>query len=1156
MAKEITDLSELSKAPYLDRYNPKDARTRLLFNADRPLQQSELLEMQSMQVNALESVAESIFSSGDIQTGMGYILNGKTLTIDDGKVYIGGTVRNFNKQSIEITGTGTEYIGVKLKREIITSEDDPSLLDQTSGVPSHFSAGADRLKETVTLAVNDQEASEIYRFVDGELYISPDIPEFNKINKVLAERTYDESGSYRVNGFDMYTEVHPTDPNNKIQLVIDSGRAYVLGFKVDKPVTTRIDIDKSRDTQKLENEGYYYKNETRKSKLGNAPVKSVDRVVAQVEVAKELVSRGVVGGGTDYLKNTAVTKVARVWTEGSGAHEYKQGEDFQVVNGQGISWAPTGLEPPAGGTYFVQYVYNKTMIEKTDYKIVIEGEGDDRQWYIDFNDMTGSKPVDESLVNVDYTYYLARKDLVVLDHNGNFTLHKGQPDALRLVEAPNHVDPLTLQMGTIVIYPDSSTAEARQWTITRLTMEELQKLSVRVENIEYNEAVNYLDNGAMEGENPVYLRGVFSDGFISLDKYDTSHPDATVAFDFDTAEITLPYKEINKNVPSILKGSSEAHVWGRLVTAPFSEEVGIRQPFATETMNVNPYNTFNKQGVLTLDPSADNWIEEERITITKEETSTMTVKQWWRHGGASWTNDEMNMVSNVTLDDGQQWGGRSGKEDQRKRGLSGTTLTSGGQQTKESMVEFMRQIDITIYADNLEPNTNNLKVYFDGLVVPVTPVSGWRKGSQAGTGMANADGTFKGVFKIPAGVRCGTREVTIRNDTNLASTAFTAQGTMKTTEDIIIRTHVTINLVDPLAQSFSFNTNRIVSSFDVYFGSKDTANNIICQVRGISEGGQPNKTIYAERVLKPADIKVSADASVATKISFDDPLMCKAGQEYCLVFLTDSDKYTMWIATMGHNRIDDPTQQVASNPYLEGVLFSSSNASAWSIHQTSDLKFTVYTAKFNENAVLEFDVMNNIKVDRLVLMSTYLTPANTGCLWEMKIVLDNEPTNTNINDKPWIPIANYVDMDVNQIARSVKLRATFKSNIYISPMLSLDDIMFAGFLTALKGSYVARTIDLTEAPYNTVKVSYEQFLPAGCTATAKYSTDEGKTWKEFTAKPETSQRNQNFTRVVYNEKIATGTETFKTFKVRIDLNSAQSFLRPRIRRLMSTMKNV
>lgn len=85
------------------------------------------------------------------------------------------------------------------------------MLDQTSGVPSHFSEGADRLEETVVLGVNDDEASNIYRFENGQLYINPDTPEMDKINKVLAERTFDESGSYRVRGFDMYTEAHPTD---------------------------------------------------------------------------------------------------------------------------------------------------------------------------------------------------------------------------------------------------------------------------------------------------------------------------------------------------------------------------------------------------------------------------------------------------------------------------------------------------------------------------------------------------------------------------------------------------------------------------------------------------------------------------------------------------------------------------------------------------------------------------------------------------------------------------------------------------------------------------------------------------------------------------------------------------------------------------------
>lgn len=1151
MAKLITD-DDLKKEPYLDRFDPNKNRTRVLFKPDKPLLQSELVELQSMQDYALANVAEAIFSDGDIQTGMEFILQDTTLTIKKGKVFLGGKMRNFNEQNIKITGKGTEHIGVKLVKKVITADDDKTLLDQTSGVPSHFSEGADRLEETVVLSLNDNEAANIYHFENGKLYINPDTPEMDKINKVLAERTFDESGSYRVYGFDMYTEAHPTDPNNKIQLVIDSGRAYVLGFKVDKPTTTRIDIDKSREIETINNEGFYYSNSTRINKLGNSPVSTVDRVTAQVEVSKEQVSRGVTGGGNDQLKNTSVIKVSRVWTEGSGATEYKQGEDYQLINGQAISWAPNGQEPPAGGTYFVQYVYNKTMVENTDYKVTVKGEGDNREWYIDFNDTTGSKPVDQTLVNVDYKYYLARKDLVVLDHNGNFTVHKGQSNSMLLVDAPNNVDPLTLNIGTVLVYPDSSTAEAKQWTVTRLTMEELQKLSIRVDNMEYNQAVFYLDQPAMAGENPVYLRGVFSDAFISLDKYDTSHPDATVAFDFDTAEITLPYAEVNKKVPSIIAGSSEAHVWGRLVTAPFTEEIGISQPFATEAMNVNPYNAFNKQGVLTLNPSADNWIEEERITVTKEDTKAMTVRQWWRHGGASWTNDEMSMVSNVTLDNGMSWNNL--KDDLRKTGLTGSTLTSGGQQTKESMIEFMRQIDVAISADNLSPNANNLVVTFDGLVVPVTPSSGYRKGSQEGTGMANADGTFKGVFKIPAGVRCGTREVTIKNESNTASTTFTAQGTMKKTEDIIIKTHVTINLVDPLAQSFSFSTNRVVTSFDVFFASKDSSTNIICQVRGITEGGQPNKTVYAERVLKPDQINVSDDGSLATKIAFDDPLMCKAGQEYCLVFITDSDKYTMWIATMGQPRIDDPTQSVNTNPYLEGVLYSSSNASAWSIHQSSDLKFTVYTAKFNETATLEFDVMKNIKVDRLVLMSTYLTPANTGCQWDMKIVLDNESASTTVDDKPWLPIANYVDLDVNQIAREVKLKATFKANQYMSPMLSLDDIVFAGFLTALKGSYVSRTIDLTEAPFNTLKMSYEQFTPAGSTVVAKYSVDGGTTWKTFTSTPTTTKRTQDFTRVDYVEKI-NESGTFKSIKFRLDLQTSNSFARSRVRRLMCNMTN-
>lgn len=1141
---------DTSGTPYLDRFKPEKNRTMVLFNPDRPLQQSELIETQSIFSYYLGSMGNSIFSDGNLQSGMDFRLVGKQLTVKDGLVYLEGKVRRFEEQTVTITGTGKENVGVKLVSKVITHLDDPTLLDQTAGVVSAFSPGADRLQETVVLTVDDPNAATVYLFENGQLFINTENPEMDKINSILAERTYDESGSYRVSGFNMWTEPHPTDPNNKIQAVIDTGRAYVLGYKVDKPTPTRLALDKAKEIQAISNEGFYYKNADRKGKLGNAPVSAVNRVTAQVRVTKEQVSRGVTGGGTDSLANTSVTKVERVWTEGAGAKEYVQATDYQLVNAQAISWAPAGAEPPAGGTYFVTYVYNKTLILGTDYKVTVEGEGDNREWYIDFNGLSGNKPVDESLVNVDYDFYLARKDLIVLDRNGNMMVHKGQPNLLRNVEAPNHIDPLTLQIGTVLVYPDSDTTNCQAFTITRLSMEDLQKLKIRVDNIEYNEAVNALDNPAMAGENPIFLRGVFSDGFISLDKYDVSHPDSRIAFSFEDAEITLPYAEVNKVVPQILENASEAKVWGRLVSAPFTEEKTISQPFATETMNVNPYNMFNKQGILNLNPSADNWIEEDRITITQEETYTYTAHRWWLHGGTYNSDLDRWYSQNTKWDDAVEKHNTAQGES-----MTGQTLSAGGTQTVESMIEYMRQINIEFTAENLHPNANDLTLTFDGVQVAITPASGYRKGSVSGSIMANADGTAKGTFGIPAGVRCGVREVTLRNLENTASNSFTAQGRKKTVQDIIIKTRVTAILIDPLAQSFQFETNKVISSFGLYFASKSNTDNVIVQVRGMSDGGQPNKTIYAETVLKPAQVKVSADSSAETKVTFDDPIMCTAGQEYCIVIITDSDQYEMWIATRSKPRIDKPNEKVNGNPYLVGVLYSSSNASAWTAHQDSDLKFNVYTAKFHETAILEFDTMKNVKVDRIVLMSTYLTPQNTGCKWDMKIVMENEPANVTVAMKEWQPISNYVDLDVQQLAREVKLRATFKANQYISPLLSLDDIMFAGFLTALKGSYVSRTIDLTDAPYNTIKVSIETFTPANTTVTPQFSTDEGKTWQAFVSPPKATTANENFTKLEYNEKIKTGTGTAKTFKVRLDMKTQNSFLRPRARRLMCLMKN-
>ncbi|AHY25651.1 hypothetical protein 812_123 [Staphylococcus phage 812] len=530
------------------------------------------------------------------------------------------------------------------------------------------------------------------------------------------------------------------------------------------------------------------------------------------------------------------------------------------------------------------------------------------------------------------------------------------------------------------------------------------------------------------------------------------------------------------------------------------------------------------------------------------------MKRFWRHNESYYGETEHYLYSNLQLDAGQKWKGETYAYD-REHGRTGTLLESGGQRTLEEMIEFIRIRDVSFEVKGLNPNDNNLYLLFDGVRCAITPATGYRKGSEDGTIMTDAKGTAKGKFTIPAGIRCGNREVTLKNANSTSATTYTAQGRKKTSQDIIIRTRVTVNLVDPLAQSFQYDENRTISSLGLYFASKgDKQSNVVIQIRGMGDQGYPNKTIYAETVMNADDIKVSNNASAETRVYFDDPMMAEGGKEYAIVIITENSDYTMWVGTRTKPKIDKPNEVISGNPYLQGVLFSSSNASTWTPHQNSDLKFGIYTSKFNETATIEFEPIKDVSADRIVLMSTYLTPERTGCTWEMKLILDDMASSTTFDQLKWEPIGNYQDLDVLGLARQVKLRATFESNRYISPLMSSSDLTFTTFLTELTGSYVGRAIDMTEAPYNTVRFSYEAFLPKGTKVVPKYSADDGKTWKTFTKSPTTTRANNEFTRYVIDEKVkSSGTNT--KLQVRLDLSTENSFLRPRVRRLMVTTRD-
>lgn len=167
-----------------------------------------------------------------------------------------------------------------------------------------------------------------------------------------------------------------------------------------------------------------------------------------------------------------------------------------------------------------------------------------------------------------------------------------------------------------------------------------------------------------------------------------------------------------------------------------------------------------------------------------------------------------------------------------------------------------------------------------------------------------------------------------------------------------------MRVVDPLAQSFYVEepTGIFVTSIDLFFFSKDETLPITVQLRPM-ELGLPTSKLYpfSEVVIDPKDIEISNDATVPHRVTFESPVYLRGDSFHCVVILSNSDKYNVWVSKLGE--IDITTQSgseskqvlVAKQPLLGG-LFKSQNASTWNEAPYEDLKFTLYRANFTETS--------------------------------------------------------------------------------------------------------------------------------------------------------------------------------------------------------------
>lgn len=1229
-------MADFSKEPYYDDFDSKKNYTKVLAVPGRVEQAREFTQAQTITQDMIAQLGNSLYTNGTVIEGCNLHINeDNQAVISPGKIFLEGLVRNVNETTVKITGVGNEFVGAKIKQEVITEVDDPSLYDPCTNYENYGQAGAHRLRESVVFSrIAEGEIGDyipIWTLSNGELSSdevvgnSAENAQERQLQETLARRTYDENGSYKVRGLNLIDRREADDEH--IYISVSEGKAYVRGFEVTKSTATRLALDIANTTREIANEAKVYVDRIT-YKLANQPGSQILRANCKIQY-KATMTRGNISGGQDYITNPNEGSVDSIVKVEQGGIIYNEGEDFQL-SGSAIDWSLPSKEPQTGSQYTVTYIYNQVMgtddfslthnnyynlttttvlkrdkkangreseqdnlddfiplkenqelikvnkvykrgedmspkEETTDYAVTLGKNGtakihwvdvnkmedqsdyvvemvvyvqevDPDNFYIEMSESVSQKPVLNSRMVFDYEFYLSRKDLITVDKAGQFTIYKGVPNIARLVESPINQDEDQLIVGTVLIYANSANVVLNTYDSTRLSQNQLFNLRKRVANLEYNMAMSDLDKEAMEGENATQLKGIFTDGFIGLTKADVTHSEFACTFDLDMQEVSLPTQEYIYQASPGTNGTNISKM-GSVYMAPFEHALAVSQPYATESVLVNPYAVYGTMAIAEIDPKVDNWVDQQIVNVTagddasREPTTLGTLRRWWYHRGESWVEEEKQKWLELTGTTGEQldWDNFEGE-------MSQTT----SEVVLDELIMYMRKMDINVHGSNFLPYSDNIECYFNDIKVPLTRSGDTESGSTIGTVKSKADGTFDAMFQVPANVQCGTVSVVLKNANNEATTQYTAQGRHQIVVNTVLQQKVIVQATDPLAQSFQFKEDTIITRIQVYFATKDQTKNLIFQVRDMVNG-QPGTLCYDEEVINNSSIRTSTDATVPTTIDLSQPVYCKANTQYCFTILTDSNEFQAYTATLGGTD-QFAKKSITSNPYTEGVMFDSSNNVTWTEHQTSDLKFDIYKAQYTGRGVIVFDQITTAQISRVVLAAQSIDYKNAGIYWYYRLSASDQ----------WMPIDTYVSNDLSQSTRTMQLRCEMDTKYSTSPMLAGDCINLVCFIEKSEGAYVSRRV-VMEQEYDQISCSFEAAIPSGTKVTPKYTLDE-VSWLEFDAEPTVTVISDEFNRYEYKKtEIPAGT---KEYRVKLEMETENPLVRPRVRRLINILRQV
>ena len=563
------------------------------------------------------------------------------------------------------------------------------------------------------------------------------------------------------------------------------------------------------------------------------------------------------------LKTGELTPTGRLLVDfdffSHGSGDYFDVDSYSgVVNYENI---PSYLSDTTGREYELRDVLD--FRPRVDDASTINSGGQDRSF-----DGTGASTVDivkfNSDVTSDFEFFLPKIVKLFLDKEGNFKAVEGasalDPQVPETLDGAMHL--YTLEVPAYTLSTEDITI--KKVDNKRFTMRDIGKLEDRIENLEFYTQLSLLEQSAQslqiqdaQGFDR-FKNGFIVDNFSGHNIGDVGNVNYKAAIDMAAGELRPTYNEdsvqlIERDedgtaIVAADRTAAQYQKTGDLLTLPYTEQTLISQPFASKSVNVNPFDVFTWVGNVDLTPPTDEWKETERapeLVINNQggfdtlvsglgnaALNGVEIGTIWNDWQDFWTGTPRDVRSRDTsgnLRSGRRVFRRTEIEtattvNQTRTGLRQRLVPQvvrnsiGDRVVNVAFVPFIRSRTVSFAATRMKPNTR-VYAFFDNIDISiyVTPSGG----SLGGNIVTDANGAVSGTFAIPdptnsSNPRWRTGERVFRltssstddrtSDVETSAEAdYIARGILETVQETIISTR------EPRLVREATNENRTIT---------------------------------------------------------------------------------------------------------------------------------------------------------------------------------------------------------------------------------------------------------------------------------------------------------------------------------------------------------